>query len=74
MRYANDRRGHCGDIAVLLFSARSLVHAMIGRIESGDFAMGGDADSKIAWHRVQLRKNRDALKSLESSRFTSAAK
>ena len=32
--------------------------------------MGGDADSKIAWHRVQLRKNRDALKALESSRFT----
>jgi len=33
--------------------------------------MGGDADSKIAWHRVQLKKNRDALKALESSRFTS---
>jgi hypothetical protein len=43
---------------------------MISQIESGDFAMGGDADSKIAWHRVQLRKNRDALKALESSRFT----
>jgi hypothetical protein len=44
---------------------------MIPLIESGDFAMGGDADSKIAWHRVQLKKNRDALKALESSRFTS---
>ena len=33
--------------------------------------MGGDADSKIAWHRVRLKKNRDALKALEGSRFTS---
>ena len=32
--------------------------------------MGGDSDSKIAWHRVQLRKNRDALKALETARFT----
>jgi len=27
-------------------------------------------DSKIAWHRVQLKKNRDALKALETARFT----
>jgi hypothetical protein len=32
--------------------------------------MSGDSDSKIAWHRVQLRKNRDALKTLETARFT----
>ncbi len=32
--------------------------------------MSGDSDSKIAWHRVQLKKNRDALKSLETARFT----
>ena len=32
--------------------------------------MGGDSDSKIAWHRVQLRKNREALKALETARFT----
>ena len=32
--------------------------------------MSGDSDSKIAWHRVQLRKNRDALKALETARFT----
>ena len=29
-----------------------------------------DSNSKIAWHRVQLRKNRDALKMLEVARFT----
>jgi hypothetical protein len=43
---------------------------MIWQSESGDFAMGGDGDSKIAWHRVQLKKNRDALKALETNRFT----
>jgi hypothetical protein len=32
--------------------------------------MGGDSNSKIAWHRVQLKKNRDALKALETNRFT----
>jgi hypothetical protein len=33
--------------------------------------MGADSDSRIAWHRVQLRKNREALKALETARFTS---
>jgi hypothetical protein len=32
--------------------------------------MSGDSNSKIAWHRVQLKKNRDALKALETARFT----
>jgi hypothetical protein len=32
--------------------------------------MGADSNSGIAWHRVQLRKNRDALKALETARFT----
>jgi hypothetical protein len=29
-----------------------------------------DSDSNIAWHRVQLKKNRDAMKALETARFT----
>jgi hypothetical protein len=33
--------------------------------------MSADNDSRIAWHRVQLRKNREALKTLETARFTS---
>jgi hypothetical protein len=32
--------------------------------------MSADSNSNIAWHRVQLRKNRDALKLVETSRFT----
>lgn len=32
--------------------------------------MAADSDSRIAWHRVQLRKNREALKALETARFT----
>ncbi len=28
-----------------------------------------DSDSNIAWHRVQLKKNRDALKALETAQF-----
>jgi hypothetical protein len=32
--------------------------------------MGVDSDSRIAWHRVQLKKNREALKVLEAARFT----
>jgi hypothetical protein len=31
--------------------------------------MVADSDSKIAWHRVQLRKNREAVKVLEMGRF-----
>lgn len=31
--------------------------------------MIADNDSNIAWHRVQLRKNRDAVKALETARF-----
>ena len=36
--------------------------------ESGDLRMA-DSNSRIAWHRAQLKKNRAALKSLEVSRF-----
>jgi hypothetical protein len=32
--------------------------------------MSADSNSRIAWHRVQLKKNRDALKTLETARFT----
>jgi hypothetical protein len=28
-----------------------------------------DSNSRIAWHRVQLKKNREALKALEVARF-----
>ena len=30
-----------------------------------------DSDSRIAWHRAQLQKNREALKALEVARFRS---
>ena len=36
--------------------------------ESRDLPMA-DSNSRIAWHRTQLKKNRDALKSLEVARF-----
>jgi hypothetical protein len=29
-----------------------------------------DNNSSVAWHRVQLKKNREALKVLETARFT----
>jgi hypothetical protein len=32
--------------------------------------MIADSNSHVAWHRVQLRKNRDAVKALENGRFT----
>ncbi len=32
--------------------------------------MIADSDSNIAWHRAQLKNNRDAVKALESARFT----
>ena len=31
--------------------------------------MAADSDSKVAWHRVQLKRNREALKALEVARF-----
>jgi hypothetical protein len=31
--------------------------------------MVADSDSNIAWHRVQLKKNRAELKALETARF-----
>ncbi len=32
--------------------------------------MVADSDSKVAWHRVQLKKHRATLKALETARFT----
>jgi hypothetical protein len=32
--------------------------------------MIAESNSNIAWHRVQLKKNRDAVKALETARFT----
>jgi hypothetical protein len=32
--------------------------------------MVADSDSNIAWHRVQLKKNRAEMKALETARFT----
>jgi hypothetical protein len=34
--------------------------------------MSADSDSRIAWHRVQLRKNREAMKALETARLTAS--
>ena len=31
--------------------------------------MIADSNSNIAWHRVQLKKNREALKALEIAQF-----
>jgi hypothetical protein len=31
--------------------------------------MIADSNSNIAWHRVQIKKNRDAVKALETARF-----
>ena len=31
--------------------------------------MGADSNSNVAWHRVQLKKNRDAVKALEIAHF-----
>lgn len=31
--------------------------------------MVADSDSNIAWHRVQLKKNREELRALETGRF-----
>lgn len=36
----------------------------------GSGCMITDSDSNIAWHRVQLKKNRDAVKALETAQFT----
>ena len=36
----------------------------------GDCYMIADSNSNIPWHRVQLKKNRDAVKALETVRFT----
>jgi len=32
--------------------------------------MVADSNSQIAWHRAQIRKQREALKHLETARFT----
>ncbi|MGO8911553.1 MAG: hypothetical protein ACLQDM_19850 [Bradyrhizobium sp.] len=32
--------------------------------------MSEDSNSRIAWHRVQLKRNREALKALDTARFT----
>jgi hypothetical protein len=35
--------------------------------------MIADSHSNVAWHRVQLKKNRDAVKALEIARFRGIA-
>jgi hypothetical protein len=35
--------------------------------------MAADSDSKIAWHRAQVRKHREALKRIETAKFGEAA-
>jgi hypothetical protein len=40
------------------------------RIGRWGFDMIADSNSNIAWHRVQLKKNRDEVKALETVRFT----
>jgi hypothetical protein len=32
--------------------------------------MVADSDSRIAWHRAQVRRHRDALRHIETSKFT----
>ena len=32
--------------------------------------MVADSDSRIAWHRAQLKRNRAALRQIETARFT----
>jgi hypothetical protein len=32
--------------------------------------MAADSDSRIAWHRVQVRRHRDTLKRIETSKFS----
>jgi hypothetical protein len=36
---------------------------------AGPTTMISDSNSQIAWHRVQLRKNRENLRSMEIARF-----
>jgi hypothetical protein len=36
---------------------------------AGSSTMIADSNSNIAWHRVQLRKNREALRAMEIARF-----
>jgi hypothetical protein len=35
-----------------------------------EISMVADSNSQIAWHRAQLKKHREALKQLETARFT----
>jgi hypothetical protein len=32
--------------------------------------MVADSDSRIAWHRAQVRRNRDTLRRIETAKFT----
>jgi hypothetical protein len=41
--------------------------ALFGQTQES--SMAADSDSKIAWHRAQLRKHREALKRIETSKF-----
>jgi hypothetical protein len=52
--------------AAARFSRENRRDMVVG--ESGELRMA-DSNSKIAWHRVQLKKNRAALKQLELARF-----
>jgi hypothetical protein len=53
--------------------AINLALTMSTHLRARDFERGrtmiADSNSNIAWHRVQLKKNRAALKALEIARF-----
>jgi hypothetical protein len=36
----------------------------------GESGMVADSDSRIAWHRAQVRKHRDSLRRMETGKFT----
>ena len=45
-------------------------NAIIVKSNQRGFHMVADSDSNIAWHRAQLKRNREELKALETARFT----
>src|ERR1700761_850080 len=67
MRSNDDRGNHPARRAAS--DSRDEIAGISSLARIRNFAMA-DSNSKIAWHRVQLKKNRATLKRIEIARFT----
>ena len=71
-----DRKLSCSERGIvarpvhLTRKSRESPASWLGCRALGENEMVADSDSRIAWHRAQVRRHRDTLRRIETARFT----